>query len=101
MPRGTPIQGRKWTINEVAAVNAEKGFFFFSKSTMKGFGDTMASFSVVHADGRVFVKRVKAARNHPVPTLAQGDIGQLREFFPETGNIGVILRPDQLPESLR
>lgn len=101
MTQGTPVQGRKWTIAEVAGANRAAGLFFFSPDTMKCFGDQVSSFSVVHAEGKVYVKRVKAPGKHPDRKEAAKLIGQLREFNPETGSIGPPLKYQDLPESLR
>ena len=38
---------KRWTLAAVKAANAAAGHFFFSRETMRFFGDTMASFKVV------------------------------------------------------
>ena len=81
----TTSKPKRWTLREIAAVNEAGGYYFFSPGAMRFFGDTMASFKVVHKDGRVFVQRVKPAHNAPRGVAMDT---RLREFFPDTGRIG-------------
>ena len=84
---GKAVQGKKWTLAEIRAANENAGHFFFSRDTMRFFGDTMRSFSVRHVDGRVYVVRV-------APTKHKTGLGDWREFNPDTGDIGL---PTQEP----
>lgn len=77
---------KRWTLAEIKAANERAGFYFFSRQTMKFFGDTMRSFAVRHIDGKVYIQRVRRPKNAP-----QGYqwAGELREFHPDTGDIDI------------
>lgn len=76
----------KLTLSEIAQRNTSAGQFFFSQSTMRFFGDTMAHFRAVHRDGENYVQRVKRARNAPESCAMDA---RLRHFDFETGRIGL------------
>lgn len=63
-----------WTLSEIRALNEEAGYHFFSKETMKFFGDTMKTLRVKNIDGVRYVYRAKGR-----PAIWQ--------FNPETGNL--------------
>lgn len=64
------------TLSDIRAHNIATGHHFFSRKTMKFFGDTMRTLHAVHEYGRVFVVRVKG-RN----------AGKRWEYFAETGDV--------------
>ena len=80
--------GHKWTINQIAQRNQEHGWKWFDADTLRWFGDNMTYFSVVQADGKIYVKRVKNARKKPASVPSE--IGKLYLFDPETGRIVTI-----------
>ncbi len=84
---------RRWTLADTKQANTDAGGFFFSRDTMKFFGDTMRSFAVRHAGGKVFVERVRPMRDRSGRNM--GGIGDLREFNPETGDVGPILHSEK------
>lgn len=53
---------KTWTISEIKALNEEAGKLFFSKSTMKFFGDTMKNLGVKHTEDGIFIFRKKGRR---------------------------------------
>jgi hypothetical protein len=86
------------TLADIKAANETAGHYFFSRDTMKFFGDTMRSFAVRHIGGRVFVERVRAPANGPDRATGESMVGSLREFDPATGHIGVTLSGDDLAD---
>jgi hypothetical protein len=86
------------TLSDVKAANEAAGRYFFSRDTMRFFGDTIKSFAVRHIGGRVFVERTRAPANAPSPADARAMIGELREFDPATGEIGLVLSGDALAD---
>lgn len=84
------------TLADIKAANEAAGRYFFSRDTMKFFGDTMRNFAVRHIGGRVFVERVRAPGNAPDRATGEAMVGALREFDPATGEIGTELRGDAL-----
>ena len=85
---------RKWTLSEIKAANERAGNYFFSRDTMKFFGDTMRSFAVRHIDGKVYIQRVKPMYDRGGRSM--GGVGDMREFNPATGTIGCVLSPDKV-----
>lgn len=75
---------KRWTLGAVKAANEAAGHYFFSRETMRFFGDTMASFRVVCEGRDVCLERVRAAGNAPD---GAGGIGKRYTFHPETGHI--------------
>jgi hypothetical protein len=85
------MNSKKWTLAEIKEANTAAGQYFFSRDTMKFFGDTMRSFKVDHDDqGRVYVVRVKQMRDRDGRNM--GGVGDRREFDPATGHISTVIR---------
>jgi hypothetical protein len=80
----TRARARKWTVADIAAANEAGGFYFFSKDTMRCFGDTRKNFGVSHRDGEVYLRRLRNARNAPA---GYNDVGAEWLFDVETGNL--------------
>lgn len=59
---------KKYTISEIAAHNKETGHFFFSRDTLKFFGQSKGMFKVLHLGERVFVY---ALANHGGYSIAE------------------------------
>lgn len=75
---------RIWTLAAVRQANDRApGGFFFSRDTMRFFGDTGASWRVVCEGGRIYLERVRPMRDRD--GTAMGGVGQRHEFNPETG----------------
>jgi len=68
---------KRWTLAAIRKANTEAGFYFFSADTLRHFGETMASFTVICDGGAVFVVRKRDAQRYP--------------FNPATGNVGPAL----------
>jgi len=76
----------KYTIYDIKTINEQNGGKFFSRGNMKFFKDTLKDFSVIHRDGRVFIRR-KAGR------IKKDNYNQITfnapqsawEFNPDTG----------------
>jgi hypothetical protein len=80
----------RWTLSAIRLANLEAGFYFFSPATMRAFGDTMRSFRVIHRDGKVFIVRKRPMIDRD--GVNHGGVGQIREFDPATGSIGLPIR---------
>jgi hypothetical protein len=66
---------RRYTVSDIAHLNRQAGFHFFSPSTMRFWGDSLKSFRVDHMpDGTVEI-----VRTHPY----RGVDGQ--PYMPSTG----------------
>ena len=65
---------RDWPLSSIKAENEARGFYFFSRDTMRHFGDRMSNFRVIYSGGRIVIER-KAGR------------AATWEFFPATGQI--------------
>ena len=76
----------RYTLSDIRRINGESGRYFFSRDTMRFFGDTMKSFGVRHIDGRVIVYRKRFPRY-----LAIIDAW---EFHPQTGDINGLTSSD-------
>lgn len=85
--------GELRTVAEVAALNERGGQYFFSRDTMRFFGDSMASFAVRERSGRLFLERVRAARRAPAGSVR---VGQVRPIDPVTGAVGLPLAGEAL-----
>lgn len=82
-----------WRLSEIRAANDAAGRFFFSRDTMRFFGDTMRSFAVSHGDdGTVYVRRVRPMRDRNGRNM--GGVGQVRVFDWRTGDISVPIREE-------
>jgi hypothetical protein len=86
------LEARRWTLSEIRDANMRAGRHFFDRATMRAFGDTMRSFAVRHIEGKVYVQRVRPMRDRDGRSM--GGVGQLREFYPETGDIGVPIKSE-------
>lgn len=86
--------GKRYTLSEVKAANDRAGFYFFSRDTMRFFGDTMRSFKLEHVmeDGKpvVYLVRVRPMRDRDGRNM--GGVGNRRVFDPATGDIGLPLK---------
>lgn len=94
-PRARLVQQKKdrlWSLAEVRARNMEAGFYFFSRDTMRFFGDTMRSFAVRNRPDGVFIERLKPMRTRDGRDM--GGVGSLYRFDPDTGHIGSVSRGD-------
>jgi hypothetical protein len=76
---------RSWTLADVKAANDVAGLYFFSRDTMRFFGDTMRSFALEFDGPAIYVRRVKRSGKGDLPA------GALRLFDPATGEIGLPL----------
>ena len=77
----------RWTLAEIRSMNEAGGHFFFSRDTMRFFGDTMSNFRVRHIKGAVYVVRVKRGKNDPRRTAPD----EWRRFDKSTGALSVPL----------
>lgn len=76
---------KRWTLSAIKAANEDAGRFYFSRDTMKFFGDTMASFAVRYEGGAIYVERVRPMRDRDGRNM--GGLGDRKRFNPETGDI--------------
>jgi len=81
----------QWSLATIKAANEKAGRYFFSRDTMRFFGDTMGSFRVRCFDGKVYLQRVKPMRERDGRDM--GGVGDLREFDPASGEIGSVGKP--------
>ena len=79
----------RYTIQEIRELTKETAPYFFTRDTLRFFGQTMKSFSVYHVKGRVFI----AADSGP-----NWDDQHLtsREFIPETNKLKLIDTPENV-----
>ncbi len=75
----------RWTLAEIRAANERAGHCFFSRETMRFFGDTMRSFAVRHLYDKVYVQRVRPMRDRQGRSM--GGVGKLYRFDPATGRV--------------
>lgn len=80
---------KRWTLAEIKAANERAGGYFFSRQTMRFFGDTMRSFSVRHEGGKVYLIRVRPMRDRDGRNM--GGVGTRYLFTPENGDIGSVV----------
>lgn len=79
---------RKLTLSDIAEMNADGGGVFFSRATMRAFGDTRRSFAVRHMpDGSVELERVRPMRDRSGRSM--GGVGKRYHVDTETGRIWV------------
>lgn len=72
--------GHTWTLAEIRYVNEHQGNgLFFSRKTMKFFGDKMSNFGVRHVGGRIIIYRKRSTDKLPG--------GKEYLFDPKTGRI--------------
>jgi hypothetical protein len=81
-----------WTLSAIRQRHEQAGLYFFTRDTMRHFGDTMKSFSVHCAEGKIYIVRVKAMRDSDGRNM--GGIGDKRLFNPETGRISPTIREE-------
>lgn len=81
-----------WTLSAIRQRNETVGKYFFSRDTMKFFSDTMKSFTVHYADGKIYIVRVKPMRDRDGRSM--GGLGDRRLFNPETGDISCVIREE-------
>lgn len=86
---------QKWTIGEVANYVEACGSFFFTRDTMKFFGDTRANFGVDRIGARLFIRRKKRGTSEAGKGLR---VGELREINFESGSVGVPLSAEEIEE---
>lgn len=84
---------KRWTLSAIKEANSDAGNFFFSRDTMKFFGDTMRSFRVQCYGGQIYVVRVKPMRDRSGRNM--GGLGDRRLFNPATGDISTVIREDR------
>jgi len=77
-----PHTKHRWTIADIAAQNESAGNYYFSRNTMKFFGDKRSFFGVRHIAGKIYVRRNKTSK-----AGMSSMIGSVREFNPATGSI--------------
>lgn len=93
--------GKKFTLADIKAANEAAGHFFFSRDTMRAFGDTMRSFRVAHTMEMnqgfpremipaVYLIRVRPMRDNSGRNM--GGLGERRHFDPDTGRISTVIR---------
>ena len=78
-----PATTKRYTIADVRFANEAAGYYFWKRTTMRFHKDRVADWGVWHRAGRVFIHRKTD--------------GQVREFFPDTGNIGLPMKSDDIP----
>jgi hypothetical protein len=72
-------------IYQIKELTKDTSPYFFSKDTLKGFGQRMSDFRVVEVNGRTFI--YCKSTNHPLG-FGRGNWGYtLREFVPETNEL--------------
>lgn len=76
---------KRWTLSAIKSANEDAGLYFFSRDTMKFFGDTMASFAARYEGGQVYIERVRDMRDRDGQNM--GGIGKRWRFDPATGDI--------------
>ncbi len=77
------LNRKNWKLSDISRRNKEMGFWFFSRSTMKFFGDTMKNFRVRYKGSEIFVERV-------VPSKNIGNVCRVWKFNPETGDMKTV-----------
>lgn len=88
------MKAKRWTLSEIRQANLEAGRFWFSRDTLRHFGETMQSFGVRNINGRVFIVRVKPQRDRDGKNM--GGVGKWYEFDPATGEVGLALTPEEI-----
>lgn len=76
---------KRWSVADIAVFNEQAGYFFFSRDTMRFFGDTRANFTVHHKDGKVYLVRKRRGSRDP----RKGPVCEIRLFDRATGAIGL------------
>jgi hypothetical protein len=92
LARRSKAKPKKWTLTDVKYANQDAGQFFFSRQTMRFFGDTMRSFAVRNIGGAVYVDRIRPMRDRSGRSM--GGVGDRRLFDPATGHIGMVIREE-------
>lgn len=78
-----------WTLSEIRAASLAAGNHFFTRETMRFFGDTMRSFRIMDggrpdAAGMVRFRRVRPMRSRDGSDM--GGVGKVYTFNPSTGD---------------
>ena len=85
---------KRWTLSEIRQANIEAGRYFFSRATMRAFGETMRSYGVRNINGRVFIVRTKPQHDRDGKNM--GGAGKWFEFDPATGEVGLAMKPEEI-----
>lgn len=83
---------KRYAISDIRAANSAAGRYFFSRDTMRHFGDRVSDWGVIHRDSpdparpdhfphRVFIRHKTR--------------DEVREFYPLTGEIGLPLSSNE------
>lgn len=83
---------KRITLADIKAANEAAGHYFFSRDSMRFWGDTMASFAVRQRGGKVYIERVRKGRSEGGASLP---LGTLREVDMTTGHIGCTLDAEE------
>ena len=80
------VKPKRFTIQEIKRINIESGGHFFDRDTMRGFGNTMKDFRVIHInptheDQEIYIR----AHNHNAPEGTDPIV--YYQFDPATGRI--------------
>jgi hypothetical protein len=81
------VKTKKYTISDIAFHNAEVERFYFSKATLKCFGQIRGMFKVLHKGGRVFIYAPHGNR-----TPGKGSYS-FAEYIPKTGAVKSVRKP--------
>lgn len=76
---------KRWTLAAIKRANEAAGHYFFSRETLKFFGETMASFKAVCEGPDIYVERTRKAANAEAGSAAM--VGSRYTFHPDTGHI--------------
>jgi hypothetical protein len=75
---------RMYTRTNIKSMNERGGYYFFSKDTMRFFGDRTSNYCVVVKGDSIRIRRIKEPSKPPQGTIPAGT---WYTFDPETGNI--------------
>ena len=84
------VKEKRYTISEIAFHNAEVGRFYFSKKTLKFFGQTCGMFKVLQSNGRVFVYAPHGKNTAGANTYS------FAEYNPKTGEVKPVRKPENV-----
>ena len=79
----------RYTIQEIRELSKETAPYFFTRDTLRFFGQTMSSFSVHHVKGRVFIAANSGSN-------WEGQHLTAREFIPETKELRRVDTPNDV-----
>lgn len=77
--------GRAWALEEIRAANEAAGYDFFGRSEQCG--NPPHYFRVILNNGRWWIEQIDKGRGRHNGMRVSGHIGDMREFFPNTGFI--------------